>query len=67
MDARTIDPDCLPEVMNAIALFHACQLLSSVTGGSVGYWRYRLKKEAVFTFRVHSRGEIETLIDEVFD
>ena len=66
MDLRTIDPDCLPEVLDAIALSHACEMLSSVTGLDADYWCYKFKKEAVETFKSRSQQEIERLIKETF-
>lgn len=66
MDARTIDPDCLPEVMNALALAHACEYLGSATKLGADYWCYKFKKEAIQSFQNHSQQEIERLIKEAF-
>lgn len=66
MDPRSIDPDCLPEVLDALALAHACELMESMTGLGKGCWRYRFKSEALETLGKFTQPQIEELINEQF-
>ena len=66
MDVGDINPDSLPEILGAIALAHACELLESVTERSMHDWRYRFRSQALCTIGQLSEDQLSKLIDEQF-
>ena len=66
MDISSIDPDCLPEILSALALAHACEFLEMYSGTSMKEWRYYFNEQAITTLGQLSENQIEKLIDEQF-
>ena len=66
MDISSIDPDCLPEILSALALAHACEFLEMYSGTSIEEWRYYFNEQAITTLGMLSENQIEKLIDEQF-
>lgn len=61
---KGINLDYANEILLEIALFHACEHLSSMTDSDTDNWRYRIKQEAVQTFEAITAREVERLIGE---
>ena len=62
MQISTLDPDCLPEILSALAFAHACEFLEEYSGVPMDDWRYCLNLQALESFSQLPENQIETLI-----
>ena len=67
MEISTLDPDCLPEILSALAFAHACEFLEEYSGVPVGDWRYCLNLQALESLGQLPEDQIEKLIDQEFE
>ena len=66
MQISSINPDCLPEILSALALAHACEFLEEYSGVPMADWRYCLNEQALESLGQLPENQIEVLIDEQF-